>query len=488
MYKRPPKRVERLRLVTLYSVMTLAVIVIAALLVMMVANYHYNRSTGAFEQRSLVQFSSTPSSATVEVDDKTLSSTTTTKSSVGPGERRFAVWREGYETWILNTKIPAGSLVWLDYVRLVPKERPVEIVKRYEAMTSVVGSPNNRSIIAQLNPTSSAFRLVDISHDTPRGSVVQLPPSTYSPTKAETRTDKKVTPRLTLATWSQDNRHVLVWRTVGKDRQLIIFDTEEPNKSVNVSRQFSVPIESAAFFGHSGDVLYVKISDTLRKLDVSAGTLSRSLVSDISSFQVSGTAISYQSLPDRETGARSVGVYHDGDDTSAPLASILDEKTPASIATGDHYNTRYTAIAEGKKIMIYQGHSDRGIEGMRLVASRTVDEPVQSIEFNRSGSHILARSEGSFTTYDVDRKLFHVNTLDEGHSAQLFWIDTRHLGLVSDGVLTMRDVDGSNVFELNAATDALQSAILSRNGTYLYSYGKSDDGSISLQRIRLILR
>lgn len=488
MYKRPPKHIQRTRLVVLYSIMTLAVISIVTLLVMMVANYRYDRTTGTFEQRSLVQFVSTPSAATVEVDAATLNSTTSTKSSVEPGDRRFAVWREGYETWILNTTIPAGSLVWLDYIRLVPKERPIEVVRRYDAVEAAVASPNNRAIISQLDAATPSFRYVDIAHDAPQGKTLQLPQSTYNLTSAETRADKKATPRFSLGTWNESSRYVLVWRTIGKEKQLIILDTEDPSKSVNVSRQFSLPIESAAFAGRSGNALYITSGGAVRKLDISGGTITRSLVSNVASFTVNDATISYVSQPDSETGARTIGVYRDGDDEPVTLRTILDEKTPVSIATRAYYGSTYTVLSEGKRVDIYQGHHDRGIDGMQLIASRTLDESIESVEFNRTGSYILLRAEQSFTSYGIDRKLFHSNKLEQGQSGNLFWIDAMHLGLVSDGVLTMRDIDGTNVFELNAATSGVQSATLSRNGTYLYSYGDARDNGVALQRIRMILR
>lgn len=489
MYKQPPKRVQRARLIVLYSFMTLAVIFVVAVLVMIVANYRYNGVTGTFEQRGLVQFASVPSGATVEIDAMTLPGKTATKSSVEPGEHRFAVWREGYETWILTTKIPAGSLVWLNNTRLVPKQRPIETIHSYDKVAAAVASPNSRAIIVQLDAAQPAFRYVDISHGQPKGQTIELPEQTYRLTDDEAKDHEQASVRYELTRWDESDRYMLLWRVLGESRELIVLDTESPAKSVNVSREFSLPIESAVFSGRSGNVLYVKTGGDVRKVDISGGTITRSLVSGVAAFSLQDTnTVLYVSRPDEATGARTLGVYRDGDESPTILHTVRSQKDTAAIASSTYYGTTYTAIAEGTKVTLYKGHYDRGIEGLTAVASRTVDAPIDTVEFNSTGSHVLVRAGSSFMSYDIDRRIFSQNRLEYGSSADLFWIDTAHLGLIYDGKLTMRDIDGTNVFTLNTALDGTgRSAVLSRNGTYMYSLGTKADKP-SLQRIRMILQ
>ncbi len=490
MYKRPPKNVERARLFALYSIMTFFVIAIVLALVMVVSNYGYNQATGTFEQRGLVQFASTPSGATIEVDGKALASRSSTKSSVEPGEHTFAVWREGYETWSMTTNIDEGSLVWLNYIRLIPKQRAIDTIRTYDtAVTSTSVAPNNAGLLIQFKPTQASFRYVDITRDAPAGRMIELPQSAYSPSNDDEKAAaKRKAPTFTVDKWDESGRYVMVWLTIGSSKQLIVVDTEEPRKTVNVSREFSLPIESARFSGRSGNILYVISSGTLRRLNVSEGTASRSLASNVAQFDMfDSNTVTYVSKADDDTGERVIGVYRDGDKDVTVLRKVADRNVPVSIAARNYYNTTYTAITEGNKFSLYKGHHDRGMSGLREVATQTLDSPIESLEFNASGSHVLLRTKAGFVSYGIDRELFSKVALDEGVSKELFWIDTMHLGAIINDSLTIRDVDGTNVHELNTAAGS-KSAVLSRNGTYMYSFGKSEDGHVTLQRIRMILR
>jgi hypothetical protein len=486
MYKKPPKHVQRTRLAVLYSIMTLSVIAVVGVLVMIVANYRYNRATGTFEQSGLVQFASTPSAATVEIDDTTLTSRTSTKSSVRPGEHRFAVWREGYQTWISTTTIPSGSLVWLNYVRLVPKERPVEVLHEYKSVTAALPSPDNRAIIAQLDVTQPEFRRIDITRETVTGAMLALPEQAYKLTEDEEKNAIPVT--YSLDSWDKSGRYMTVWRHAGEARELIVLNVEHPERSVNVSREFSIPVDAAVFSGRSGNVLYVRTDAAVRKIDISGGTVTRSLIDNVAKFNLQDDTVTYISRPDETTGIRAVGVYRDGDDAPTALKSIHNAKTPVAIASHSYYGETYTVISEGKKVAIYKGHYDKGLDGLKTVASYTLKSDIESGEFNDTGAQIVLRAGDVLASYDIDRRLLHRSDVAVGSARDMFWIDSMHLGSIANGELSMRDLDGTNSFTLNPALGDGKSAVLSRNGTYMYSFSAGKDGTVQLQRIRMILK
>ena len=488
MYKKPPKHVQRIRLTLLYVAMTAAVIIVVALLVLTVANYHYNRDTGTFEQRGLIQLASTPSGATVEVDGRIISSRTTTKYSVAAGERQFRVWREGYQPWSLTTTINEGSLVWLNYIRLVPTDRPIQTLsQRYTTLAAATTAPNDHAMVVLPIKTEPRLHYIDITNPAVSSKELTLPAAIYAPTNNSERGQQKRTPATySFDEWDESSRYVFMWRTLGSTKQLILVDTHEPLKSVNISREFSIPITAAQFSGRSGNTLYILSDGTIRRLNVSDGTISRALVSDVAQFTAHTNAtVSYVSNLQSDNATRTIGVYRDGDDVPKILKTVTDKKAKLSVASATYYGTTYTAIAQDNAVTIYKGHYDKGMDSLSQVATTTLETPVDSIEFNSTGSHLLIRGGRSFASYTVDRKQFARATLAEGSSSDLFWLDPMHLGLIADGVLTMRDVDGTNVFELNTAL-ADYGATFGRNGTYMYSFGKGDNG-VSLQRIRMIL-
>lgn len=482
MYKKPSKRTQRIKLFSLYSIMSLTVVTVVAILVLVVANYGFNRETGTFEQRGLVQFASNPSGATVTVDGVTLSSRTSTKHSVEPGEHSFSMSRDGYEPWNLTTSVPEGSLVWLNYARLVPKDRTNQSISTYGAIAASSPAPDKKSILLQYDLTQPVFRLVDISRDQPSGKDLALDTTLFD-TPSEGQTSQ-----FTMGGWDESGRYVLVYHTLADKTDIAIIDTRNPDRSVNISREFSLPMTGAVLSGRSGNIMYVVSEGSLRKIDVAAGTVSRSLVGGVEQFSLYDTnTIAFVAHTEAEgVTSRVAGIYREGDETPTILRTVAHD-TPLSIATSTYYGSTYTVIAEGNKLTVYKGQYDHGIQGLTRVAGRTVPNTVTHVEFNDAGSYVLARSETSFTSYSLERQLF--ATVDLSASSQgLYWLDSMHLGLIVDGQLTMRDIDGTNLHALTAI-NGTHLGVLSRNGTYLYSIGDTTttQTGVQLQRFRMIL-
>lgn len=488
MYKRPSKRTERLRLIALYSAMTLTVVGVVTFLVLVVSNYGFNRETGTLEQRGLVQFASIPSGANVTIDDVMLGTRTATKHSVEPGEHRFVMSREGYEPWNLTSSISAGSLVWLNYARLVPKDRTNETIASYPSLADSSPAPDNKTIMLQPNKAQPLFRRIDISRDTPVGNDITLPSSLFVISTDEGAPASEYR----MSDWDTSGRYLLIWHTQGDTRELIVFDTQNPAKSINVSREFTLPINKAVLSGRSGNILYVVTEGNLRKVDIAGGTVSRALVQYVTDFSLYDTnTIAFVSNRTEEDGGKTTriaGIYREGDEVPTSLRTVTDSDTPLSIATSTYYGTTYTAIAEGKKLEVYKGHYDQGVKGLTSIIKTALPESIESVEFNDVGSYIVARLGGSYASIGLERRLLNTVPLEGAFSKDLVWLDSMHLGLAHEGALTMRDVDGTNRHTLTKVR-AGHAGVLSQNGTYFYSIGDNKDGaSAQLQRFRMILK
>jgi acetyl-CoA acetyltransferase len=102
MYKRPSKRAETVRLVLLYTFMTTIILVLVTVLVLVVANYRFNKATGTLEQSGLLQLASTPSNAEVSVDGVSIGQRTSTKYSIDPNGGAIAL---GHPLGMSGTRI-----------------------------------------------------------------------------------------------------------------------------------------------------------------------------------------------------------------------------------------------------------------------------------------------------------------------------------------------------------------------------------------------
>lgn len=481
MYRRPTKRQQTIRLSIIYTLMTISVLAVVGTLVLVVQGYRFDSGTGTLEQRGLIQFASTPSSATIEIDGRAIGSRTSAKTAVDPGTYEFLMWREGYETWRKTVDVEAGALVWLNYARLVPKELPVRSLASYERLDASLASPTNRSILLQPDQSRPTFQLVDISGSSISQQTVRIPSSQYT-----TPDEDDVEHTFTMDHWDENGRYMLIRHAYGGQYEWIVLDTRQPNETENISQVFDIPVDSALFSGTSGNILYVLSGGSLRKLDLSAGTISRPLVSDVASFRLYDTNIvTYTTVPS-EDDSRQVGVYREGDTTPHVVYTTESPNTPLDAQLTTYFNTTYMVIGDNTTFGVYTGHFDGRVNGdSRLLVSRTTNEPISRVEFSLGRSHAFVRSGSDFYSYSIERDTVSHASLEEGAATSLRWLDEMNLWSSVDGSLVMQELDGANKHVINPIASG-HAATLSRNGTYLYSIGTTDNG-YQLQRVQMIL-
>ena len=488
MYKRPSKRAETVRLVLLYTFMTTIILVLVTVLVLVVANYRFNKATGTLEQSSLLQLASTPSNAEVSVDGVSIGQRTSTKYSIDPGEHMIEIKKDQYIPWSKRISVASGSLVWLNYIRLVPHDRPVQTINTYQTLTGSLASPDQKNIMLHFEKQSPDLRLVDISGKDPKGQTLTLPESLYldASLSDQEKQAARFNQSFELERWDDSGRYLLVKYTRESQVSYLVVDTQDITKSANISREFSIALSNVRFLGRSGNTLYVISENRLRKLDISGGTISRSLVDGIESFELYEDGdIAYTTTRDGRN-RQSVGVYRDGD-ASANILQTTDQSSSLLISLTSYYDTRYAVIAQGKTLTLYKGHYDKGMSGLEKVMSQTMPETITHVDFNQPGSYVLAQAGKTIMSYSIDYDTRTDWQLEGVPYESLQWADSMHVLYVKDGQLVIREVDGANASPLMTSDgNYIHAATLSKNGTYMYGISY-ESNRYQLQRIRMIL-
>ena len=127
---------DRLRVVLVNTVMILSVVLIVGVLILITMGYGINSDLNV-ERRGLVQFISHPSGATISINDEATSSRTPTKSMLLPGTHHITINRPEYDTWSKSINVEPGSVLWLDYVRLIPTQKRTDHLKDFSDIISV---------------------------------------------------------------------------------------------------------------------------------------------------------------------------------------------------------------------------------------------------------------------------------------------------------------------------------------------------------------
>lgn len=489
MFKRPNKQLFILRRVILSIVATISVLIIVTVSILFMLGYRLDGGNGRLEQGALLQFDSRPSGADVWIDDKRLSSQTATKQTVLAGVHTVKMTKFGYEDWSRTLTLDAGTLTWLDYIRFVPTDRPVEPVASYKSLAGLTFSPDLQWALALEDQSNPTFELIDLRSENVKTSELTLPSDLYS------KATNPKTSKFSMYRWNSDGRYIIIQHAYDKSSEWLMVDTQDLRRSENITRMMSVGFKDMQFTGTSGMNLYGLTSDNVvRKLDLSAETISRALVRNVSSFSVyeDTSTISYVGTDANDKTKKVAGIYKDGETDSTVLRTASESNAPLAIALGRYFGDTYVAIAEGTKVDILTGTlpsaNTKDPTGLRNHASFSLTDNVTALSFSPAADYVLAQSGAQFVTFEVEHLRSAMGTIDtaEGKSATaLRWLDEAYLWNDDNNSLIMRDFDSSNIHTIMPVATGFD-ASLSTNGRFFYAVGKTDTG-YQLQRIRMIL-
>ncbi len=476
-----------MRIIT-YTAMTLSVLAIAGVLIFFIQGYRID-TNGQIEQGALVQFDSIPSGATVTVDNKTLGSTTSTKSTIQAGTHTFVMQYKGYEPWQKTLDIAAGTLTWLSYPRLVPINRTPTSVASYPTLYDSLATTDGKMMLVQQSQTDPTFQVVDLTSDKIATTTITIPQSVYTDS-----TTSGIVHDFKIMQWDSGDRYVLIQHTYAGKKEWIVMDTQNMSNTRNITTLMALDISQIVFSGTSGNILYALNGSDIRRLDLSAGTISRVLVTGVSSFSLYQTdIITYNGTSPTDPTKSVVGFYREGDNDAHVLRTVTTTPTNSlKIATTHYYNKDYVAIAEGQRVDItygtYPSSGSANNSSLAPYASFTFTEPIDRMTFSPEGDYLLVQSGSTLTSYDIENKLINQYAVTAGPKTvvtPLLWLDAAHTWSDYNGDLVMRDFDGTNAYTINQVISG-QSATLTQNDKYLYSFNKSATG-FDLQRVLMIL-
>ncbi len=484
MKREASKRRQPLVRTAVYSLMTLSVVAIVTVLMLIVLGYSFNQKDGRFEQGGLLQFSSTPSGATITLDEVKLGSQTTTKANVESGNHSVSYDLEGYKTWKKAITILPGQIGWLSYARLIPKSLTPQTLRSFTTLSSTLASPQHNYMVLHEAADQPVFVLANIQDDTTKYSDLQLSAGSYTaPSAGKTQS-------FTMESWSSNEQSILVKHVYNTDKiEWILLDREEPEKSVNISTAFGVLPDRLIFAGGGDRMLFAQTGDIVRRINLDDQTLSRPLVSQVDYFKAyDDKTIIYSTTPN-DKALRTVG-----------YASV-DIAVPQTIGTypadgkllradmGSYFNKRYVAIVHGPKVTIFSGTLPKPDEkgSLKIFKSQTVPENTTGIAMSRNGRFVVTSLADGYATYDIELLKYDRTTWAVPSTVQreLQWLDDYTLWSDNGGQIRFYEFDGANQNNIMTVTEGF-SASRSPNNKFFYSINKIGKG-FDLRRVQLIL-
>lgn len=471
------------KLIVLYIMMTAVVITSVFFIIMVVMGFGYDANKGKLEQYGFLYFSSTPSGANVTVDGKLIGSKTPNKVNVSAGKHTVLINKDGYEAWSKTVESKAGVISWLNYAILIPKKIEIESLVNYDAIVDSLTSPKSHYMILQSESSTPTFDLVDISSNTIKSTKLTIPKTLYS--EADTA---GVAHSFSMEKWDSGERYVLIKHNYGDKSEWLVLDNQDAGVTKNITKLFNISISQIYFADTGGNKFYVLDTNDVRKLDLGAGTISKSLVSNVKSFAVSDlNVITFISKKDETKDQQIAGIYLESSDKSYALRTT-NGSADLHISTAHYFKEDYVAISEGKKVDIFGGsypNSDnKEATSLSVIKTINLDGSVNELNFSPAGEYVFIRSGSSFTTYDLEyNNLNKTNITSQVVDFSIKWLDNSNLWSDADSSLSIREFDGANYHKINNVL-LNQDIALNHDKSYIYSINKVGE-KYQLQRVKL---
>jgi len=453
--------------------------------VFIILGYQFNRQDGRIEQGGLVQFESLPSGADVTIDGASFGTKTSSKTTMTAGQHFVTMAKSGYQQWQKSITVVPGSVLWLNYARLIPAElKPAEVAE-FASVAGTAVSPDKKWMAVQESAASATIRLEDISQDSVKTTTLELPATSY------THPPAGASHQFALDAWSADSRYLLAQHVYPGATEWLVVDTQNVAQTKNITKLLGTDMTKPVFSGDNSTILYAQVGQDVRKIDIGALQISRPLVTNVAEFSVYGrNTIVFTTQLDQTTKARSVGLYQDGADAPTIVRTYTDQGSlPLHLGVGEYFNDTYVAIAYGEGVEIIKGDLNGDWQKkMQVNASMIVPGGVQYLSVTKNGRFVLAQQGATYMTYDLELQKTTTTTLKGAGAVgkQLQWLDEYMLWSDRDGTVRLYEFDGANQHDIMPVVPG-QSVTLSANGRYVYGVSQSADGKFHLSRVRLIL-
>lgn len=489
MYRPPSKRTQLLQRISIYTAMSVSVIVLVAILVFFMLGYQINRTDGKIEQGGLVQFNTQPVGADVKIDGITLGTRTASRKTMSTGQHFISMERQGYKAWQKSVEVSAGGVLWLTYARLVPNDLTPASVANFSTVSSTASSPDNKWMAIKEDPATPMIHLADLSRDTVEVTNIELPASSYTPASAEKTHSFK------LETWNPSSRFILVRHTYDDTKtEWLVVDAQNVAATKNITTALGINATKVVFTGNSTSIVYALVDNTVRKIDLNAATMSGPLVSNVAEFSLFDNAtIVYSTLLDPETNMRSVGYINDGANKARTIRSYSDNgQVPLHVAIGKYFDDHYVAISYDTAIEIVKGSLPRSDatapSAMTALTTMSIPSGVQHLSILTSGRFVVAQTPTSYVTHDLELKKTTTTELKDttALTRELRWLDGYTVWNDHGGTLRMYEFDGANQHEIMPVASGF-SVTYSPSAKYLYGINRTDDGKYHLNRVLMIL-
>ena len=450
MFMDPEARARRQsrRVIISEIIMVCSVVLMVIILAFLVSGYWVN-SDFKVERQGMLQISSYPTGANVEVDgDAPWFQRTNTSKVLSSGEHTIKLTKDGYDTWSRTINIREGLLYRIHYPRLFLTDRTKSSVYDLSGATFATVSPAHDKMLI-VSP-SATWQLVNLEGDQLTSKPIDVTGVLSS------ASGQAFTGTILSASWDSNNEHILLKVQAGGQIEWILLNVNNPTTSLNLTRQFTTDFSEVKIFDNSASVLLAVRGGNLHKIDVSSRQISAILVKNVHSYDYLGSEIVYSALravdnildvaddanttvatDDATTEESTTAVYEIGilKISNAEPKIVTTATNPTKVVISRFYDDKYLTLLSENNVTVYEA------DNFSEFLNRNISFAPQTIKTGRDGGFIFMTNGTAIASLDMEAEDISEWTID---SPNFGWLDSGMLYAIKDGTLVVYDFDGLN--------------------------------------------
>ena len=422
------KRRQSLKIIISEAIMVLAVILTVVVLAFVVSGYWVN-SDFKVERQGMIQVSSIPTGATLEIDGESPWLQRTNMSKVlTSGEHTIVITKEGYDSWTKTVNISEGLLYRVNYPRLFLKKREPKKVFNASGFTVATSSPDRTKLLL-INETTN-WTLLNLNEETFKPKKINV--ADYFASTSSTKKEQVgvFTDKILDVNWDKNGSHALFKIDKGESFEWVLLDINNIENSINLTREFSTNFEDIEILDNSSNNLLAIRSGNLHKIDTSGKVISSVLVENVLNFDHFENEVVF--IAKDEPEKYYVGLIRVGDNEITKLEAV---NKPSKVAISKFYDEKYITVLEENKLSLFK---EKNFEEM---SDFEISFTPESLKVGRNGEFIIMRAGSKIASLDMESNTVREWEID---GEDYGWIDGYMVYSVANGELNVYDYDGLN--------------------------------------------
>lgn len=430
------KKRQSFKIIISEIIMVLAVIATVTVLAFIVSGYWIN-SDFEVERQGMVQVSSVPTGANVDIDgSSSWLQRTNTSRVLSSGEHTITLTKDGYDSWSKTVNIKEGLLYRLHYPRLFFSERTPEHMLPITGDTMATVSSDHSTMVFINNTTKWSY--LNLTSDKLEPKPLDISKAFSSVSLAESSSTGLFTGEIIKADWDFDGTHIL-FKVRQEDKiEWVLINVRDVAKSINLTKEFGADFSDVKILDNSSNNLLAVRNYNLHRIDTSSKQISSVLVENVIDFdhfenEIVFTAKHTVDTTDQLPSAEYyVGYFKLGDEKITKLETTT---TPVKVVLSKFYDKKYITVLSNNQLVVHS--RDKYTEKTNYELSFA---PKRML-VGHDGEFILMATDNNLATLDMEANLVREWTIENDKYG---WLDNDMLYVVSDGELIVYDFDGYN--------------------------------------------